>query len=150
MRASPLHLVRRFAGALSRREPPASDESWVRSWLLEGEFDLWSGMPAHDRRHSIDVARRYVTLSADDVRRDEIAAALLHDIGKTVASLGVVGRVAATIVGPRGARFVAYHDHERIGAELCHREGSSHLTCSMIDGSADAGLVDRLRRADDI
>jgi putative nucleotidyltransferase with HDIG domain len=116
---------------------------------LEAEFDLWGSMPVHDRRHSIEVARRYVAL-APDASRDEVAAALLHDVGKVVASLGVGARVVATIVGSRGRRFSAYHDHESIGAEMCRKAGSSVTTVAMIDGTAASELVDRLRRADEI
>lgn len=144
------HLVRRLVGALSRRAPSVDDVAWVDTWLRDGERQVWDGMPVHDRRHSVHVARRYVEMCESDAVRDEVAAALLHDVGKAASSLGIAGRVVATIVGPRGRRFSAYHDHERIGAGICREAGSSALTCAMIDGSADAGLADRLRRADEI
>lgn len=150
MKSSFSHLTRRFLGALSRAEPSNLDVEWVRSHLLEGELGLWRTMPAHDRRHSIEVARRYQSASDVEATRDEIAAALLHDVGKVASGLGVFGRVVATIVGAKGSRFAEYHDHERIGADMCRRAGSSRLTCGMIDGSAGVGYIDRLRRADDI
>ena len=49
--------------------------------------------------------------------RDEMAGALLHDVGKLDAGLGTFGRVLATVVGPRTATVPHYHDHERIGAD---------------------------------
>ena len=105
-------------------------------------------MSVADRRHSIVVARRFMHARPDAVR-DEIAAALLHDIGKIVTNLGTFERVLATIVGPRIDRWRRYHDHERIGSELCRDAGSSSTTLIILtDGDHPvAGLI---RSADDI
>lgn len=148
--AGPVHLVRRFMGALSRAEPLDVDVDWVGTKLLSGEMQLWMAMPVHDRRHSIQVARRYELLTGSTATRDELAAALLHDVGKTASSLGLTGRVAATLVGPRGRRFREYHEHEAIGASMCRTAGSSTTTVSMIEGTGDARTRDLLRVADEI
>ena len=136
------HLGRRFAGSLSRREPDVADTAWVDSQLLEAESQLWHRMSAADRRHSIAVARRFQALGPWS--RDELAGALLHDVGKVDAGLGTMARVAATIVGPRTARFRRYHDHERIGAELLAVAGSSHVTIELVlgRGRAASALTD--------
>ncbi len=136
------HLGRRFAGSLSRREPDVADTAWVDSQLLEAESQLWHRMSAADRRHSIAVARRFEALGPWS--RDEVAGALLHDVGKVDAGLGTVARVAATIVGPRTARFRRYHDHERIGAELLAVAGSPHVTIELVlgRGRAASALTD--------
>jgi hypothetical protein len=130
------HLRRRFAGSLSRREPDVADVAWVDSQLLDGESLLWHRMSAADRRHSIAVARRFDELGPWS--REEISGALLHDVGKLESGLGTIGRVAATIVGPRTARFRRYHDHERIGAELLAGAGSSHVTVELVLGRGQA------------
>jgi hypothetical protein len=96
------HLVRRFVGALRPWGPSAADDRWVHGVLAEAEYDLWVKMPGHDRRHSVGVARRVearlaVTPEAGDDRW--LAAALLHDVGKLDAGLGVVARVGATLAG---------------------------------------------------
>ena len=136
------HLGRRFAGSLSRREPDVADTSWVDSQLLEAESQLWHRMSAADRRHSIAVARRFQALGPWS--RDELAGALLHDVGKVNAGLGTMARVAATIVGPRTARFRRYHDHERIGAALLAVAGSPHVTIELVlgRGRAASALTD--------
>ena len=136
------HLGRRFAGSLSRREPDVADTAWVDSQLLEAESQLWHRMSAADRRHSIAVARRFQALGPWS--RDELAGALLHDVGKVDAGLGTMARVAATIVGPRTARFRRYHDHERIGAELLAVAGSPHVTIELVlgRGRAASALTD--------
>lgn len=140
------HLGRRFAGSLSRREPDAADVTWVDSQLLESESLLWHRMSAADRRHSIAVARRFDDLGPWS--REEIAGALLHDVGKLESGLGTVARVAATIVGSRTARFRRYHDHERIGADLLAGAGSSHVTVELVLGRGRAASA--LIEADNI
>ncbi|HEY4331560.1 MAG TPA: HDIG domain-containing protein [Ilumatobacteraceae bacterium] len=145
-----IHLVRRFVGALSRKAPPTGDDAWARSLLEPAEVALWERMSNADRRHSIEVARRFLA-SVDGEDRDATVAALLHDVGKIESGLGTFGRVAATVVGPRTSRFRRYHDHERIGAEMVRSCGGSPRTAALIDGtSPDAVSLAALRAADDI
>lgn len=141
------HLARRFATSLSRRPPAADDLAWAHAMLLPSEAALWDRMTAQDRRHSILVARRFVE-RLPDATRPEVAAALLHDVGKLEAGLGTFARVAATVVGPRGGRFRAYHDHEAIGAGLLADAGSDTVTVSLVTGHGRAAEV--LRAADDV
>jgi putative nucleotidyltransferase with HDIG domain len=137
------HLARRFVTSLSSREPGVADIAWVDSQLLESERELWHRMAVSDRRHSIAVARRFEALG-DSWTRDEVAGALLHDIGKTATGLGTFGRVVATIAGPRTARFRRYHDHERLGADMVAAAGSSTVTIELMlgRGRAAAALVE--------
>jgi len=142
------HLVRRFAGSLSRRPPAPADEAWVAGLLGGGELALWASMPVADRRHAVEVARR-VQRARPDADRELLAAALLHDVGKLHSRLGTLGRVAATVVGPRTARFRAYRDHEALGAVMAAEAGSSPRTVALVAGGgppADAAL---LQSADD-
>ncbi len=141
------HLARRFATSLSRRPPPATDVAWAHTHLLAAEADLWDRMSVQDRRHSLLVARRFVAL-APGAQRPQVAAALLHDVGKSVSGLGTFARVVATVVGPRTARFRDYHDHERLGAEMLHAVGSAADTVELVQGRGPAAKA--LRQADDV
>ncbi len=144
------HLVRRFVRALSPRPPGHDDIEWANSFLLPSEADLWHSMSVADQRHSIEVARRFSTLVPESPR-DDMAAALLHDVGKLASGLGTFSRVAATVVGPRSRRFRQYHDHEQIGAEMLRSAGSSHETIALVaDTSARRDVAAALRRADDV
>ena len=147
------HLVRRFFTSLSKRPPSTNDVAWVNEKLLANEFALWSRMKPHDQRHSIEVARRFIELHPT-FSRDEVAAALLHDIGKVHSELGVMGRVVATIVGPKGEKFRRYHEHELIGLNLCRNAGSSAETLRLLDWSTQESrnnlIVKLLRQADQI
>ncbi|HAP75265.1 MAG TPA: hypothetical protein DCR14_04215 [Acidimicrobiaceae bacterium] len=143
------HLARRFVGSLSRREPLAADVAWAHQHLLPSEAALWDRMAVQDRRHSLLVARRFVE-RLPDATRHEAAAALLHDVGKLQAGLGTLGRVLATVVGPRGTRFRAYHDHERLGAELLAEAGSDPGTVGLVQGSGRPEAVAALAAADHV
>jgi response regulator RpfG family c-di-GMP phosphodiesterase len=121
--------------------------------LLENEYKLWKRMKSYDQRHSIEVARRFTQMHPA-FTRDQVAAALLHDIGKVESDLGVPGRVIATVVGPVGTSFRLYHDHEKIGLNLCREAGSSDETLRLLDWSNESSrndpIVQLLRQADQI
>lgn len=132
-----LHLARRFAGSLSRREPSAADTAWARVCLTDRETELWRRMSVADRRHAIGVARRVEQALGPAATRPVLAAALLHDVGKIDAGLGTSARVGAIVwAGVRGrdaaatgeGRVARYLRHDAIGARLLHEAGSYPLT----------------------
>src|SRR3954463_16779212 len=124
------HLVRRFVGSLSRREPAAGEREWAESQLIPAEADLWRRLSVADRRHSIDVARRFESMG--QWTREEMAGALLHAIGQLESGLGTWARVAATVIGPRTKRFRLYYDHETIGADMLTEAGSAPVTIYLL------------------
>jgi hypothetical protein len=145
------HLARRLATSLSRREPAVVDAAWAESYLLGAEVQLWRRLDAQDRRHAITVARRFEAIgrtAAMAWSREEMAGALLHDVGKLDSHLGTVARVVATLVGPRTERFRSYHDHEQIGADLLAHAGSSPITADLVSGHGRAAAA--LAAADQI
>src|SRR5262249_43050236 len=93
------HLTRGFFGAVRAREPDTGDRLWVQTVLTAPELECWASMNRADRAESIAVAR----MTARELGRDAdprwLAAALLHDIGKTDARLGPFRRAGATVVG---------------------------------------------------
>jgi hypothetical protein len=132
-----LHLTRRFFGSLSPSPPSTTDDAWVRDILQPTEYALWARLPNHDRRHSIAVARRVQRSLAPTEYSDDdrwLAAALLHDVGKLDARLGVFARVGATLAGAAGGRDMAGVWSEkrgitrRVGLYLRHPElGADHI-----------------------
>lgn len=125
------HLAARFVTSLPPTPPSLDDEMWVDDQLLPGERTLWMQLSNQDRRHSAAVARRFVECRPMATRA-EIAGAILHDVGKIECDLGTFGRVVATLVGPRTRSFVAYHDHEAIGAAMAEAVGSDPATVDLI------------------
>jgi hypothetical protein len=137
----PLHLMRRFMRALWPGPPRARDVAWVEDILEYGELALWRALPNHDRRYSIRVAKEVQARLAGTDHAGEaawLAAALLHDVGKLDADLGVVGRSVATLLGaaagPRRVegwasgvgfrrRVASYLQHDERGAERIRAAG---------------------------
>jgi putative nucleotidyltransferase with HDIG domain len=99
-------------------------------------------MAKADRRESIAVARRTAAaLAGTEWDGDDryLAAALLHDVGKSDARLGPIGRALATMAGAvaghqmapawqaRGGiarRFGVYLRHDEIGAGMLRLAGA--------------------------
>src|SRR5215207_7975845 len=118
------HLARRFFGSLGWRSHSREDEAWAAQHLLVAEQKLWFSMSESDRRHAISVARRVSTALGACADRPVLAAALLHDVGKTASGLGTFGRTVATLVGlVDGRRAQAWNSsagvRRRIALYLC-------------------------------
>jgi response regulator RpfG family c-di-GMP phosphodiesterase len=144
-----LHLVKRFLGSFATAPLSDSEQEWVRDALNVAERDLWRSQAMIDQRHSCDIAKRFVALRPQ-ATRDEIAGALLHDIGKIEAGLGIIARVVATVLPLPTRRFSAYRDHQRRGAQLLQTIGCSETTISLVAGHPDSEALRALCQADDI
>jgi putative nucleotidyltransferase with HDIG domain len=138
------HLVRRFAGSLSTRRPA---DALAVQHLTAAELDLWRRFGPADQRHSLAVTRRLLA-AHPDAPRHEVAAALLHDIGKVDSGLGTVRRVTATLVAGDD-RSRRYRDHERLGAAMLRAVGSDPRIVSIVAGDPSPGR-DRIALADDV
>jgi hypothetical protein len=139
----PVHRARRFVRSLVAIAPGEEDREWAAAQLTPAEQKLFAKMSAVDRAHSIAVARA-VDEHLDRLGHDEdtgwvLSAALLHDVGKTVAGLGTYGRVAATLSGAVGGASMApmwaekrgmtrriglYLQYPKLGADLLAMAGS--------------------------
>ena len=139
------HLTRRFFGSLRPGGPPRAEAEWASGQLLPSELVLWRSMSGPDRRHSVVVARRVEVRLGHEATREVLAAALLHDVGKTQAGLGTYGRVIATVSGAAVARdpetikawtrtrgftrrVGLYLQHPKLGGDLLGMAGSDPLT----------------------
>ena len=121
-----------------------ADEEWAGGWLSEREASLYRTMQPGDRSHAVGVAKA-VSRAVDErpaLRADRdwmMAAALLHDVGKGEADLGVPGRVVATLGAWLGGDDLAhrwsrasgmrhqvglYMRYPDLGAELLAAAGS--------------------------
>lgn len=126
----PIHLVRRFFGSLGSRRPSPADQLWVGALLEHDLARLFWAQPVADQAHGVATARRIAGTAPD--RLELIRAALLHDVGKRHARLGVVGRSLASMVAilrlPLRGRFAAYIRHGEAGADELESVGAGPLT----------------------
>lgn len=142
------HLVKRAVTSFSNDPLSGTDVARVERLLLLEEFEVWWSMQPRDQRHSLQVHERFMRFYPA-AKRTEQAAALLHDVGKTVSSLGWFLRIVATIVGSRGAAFALYHDHENLAVQMLQGI-SEHRTLDLIGGTVDDVVMVALRQADEI
>jgi hypothetical protein len=142
------HLARRAMTSFRNHPLSPNEINVVKGILLPAEFALWSRMQNRDQRHSLDVLRRFDSFFIA-ATRDERAAALLHDVGKCESQLGWVGRIFATIVGPRTDSFRTYLDHEQIGLALISNVSAAR-TSEVLKGDVVDDCVRALRDADNI
>jgi hypothetical protein len=119
-RFRPIHWVGRAARSARPGPPNPKKIEWADEHLTERERDLFAKMSNPDRRHAIGVASHVAAHLDelhldDDRRRAVVAAALLHDVGKTSAGLRTYGRVVATLSGAVGGRTYAEHWQDTAG-----------------------------------
>lgn len=141
------HLIRRFIEMGVPVTSQVADDEYASTVLAEPELDLWRKMSPYDRRHSVGVATRFIAAKPQSTR-DEHAAALLHDVGKSATSLGRLGRSVATVV-PLTRAMVVYRDHERVGAEMLRAIGAAERVVALVSGTIDDPAARALRAADD-
>ena len=112
------HLIGRFFDVLLARPLDQAERAAVEEWLDSSQSEVFFSQPDSDQRHGYNAA--LVVLSAADADASTVRAALLHDVGKRHAALGVVGRSVVSVlirVGlplPRRGRL--YRDHGEIAA----------------------------------
>jgi hypothetical protein len=125
-----------------------------------------------DRRHAVGVARRVERALGHEATRPVLAAALLHDAGKTVSGLRTYGRVVATLSAGVAGRETAeawaqrrgftrrvglYLQHPQLGGDVLALAGSDPLTVAWTrehhqprdQWTLPLSLADALKAADD-
>ncbi len=140
------------------------DDSFAEGLLSAEEFRLYLRMDTRDRSHSIRVTRRLQQLDAG-ADRDLLAAALLHDVAKSLLPFNPWYRVIAHLYRPtglpaaplqRGLRgyLQLREHHERLGARMILEAGASRSVARLLEGMASGGSTDprvrRLKKADSL
>lgn len=122
------HLTSRFFEVVSARPLQEAEAEEVRSLLTPGQSWLFFSQSGADQRHGYEAGQVARTGGLDIAA---VRAALLHDIGKRHAGLGVLGRTFASLAIkarlPLATRWRLYRDHGRIGSGELHAVGSEQL-----------------------
>lgn len=159
-----LHRVGQFWRHTSARV--SLDERREAERILGPELSpLFLGLPINDQRHGLDVLATVTALEGEPSRLLQ-QAALLHDAGKGGVRFSVIDRSLAVFVSAISpslleawlrarpgfaARYRAYADHARIGAEQLRSRGATELAAIVAEHHAAAPSSDvtrRLQRAD--
>lgn len=153
------HLAARFFAAVRARPLTGDEQAWIASRLGPAELAVFADQPVHDQRHGLTAARWMESEARD--RPDMVRAAMLHDIGKRHARLGIPGRVVASLAMklhlPLRGRFSRYRDHGPLGADELRGLGTEAIVWRYarchhgapdpdID-PADLAILDRADRA---
>jgi putative nucleotidyltransferase with HDIG domain len=105
------------------------EQDAVRQWLSEPECSLFFAQAPADQRHGYSAALTVVASGSIDMVT--VRAALLHDVGKRHARLGVIGRVLASVLIllhlPLRGRLGVYRDHGEIAASELAAIGAEQL-----------------------
>lgn len=122
------HLTSRFFEVASARPLGPEEAEETRSWLSPGQAWLFFSQASADQRHGYQSAQVARDGGLDHVG---VKAALLHDIGKRHARLGVFGRTFASLAIkarlPLTRRWRLYRDHGRIASGELEAVGSEQI-----------------------
>ena len=148
MRRARYRLGQFFAHLWPRPLAPR-EQAEIQGVLGAGLAELFRHQTAGEQAHSLRVMRTLAAGGGGYAARSELLqAALLHDVGKTVAPLSLVDRaviVLARRLAPEAARrwgqgqakglrrsFVTAARHADWGADLCAQAGAAPLTVTLV------------------
>jgi len=125
---------------------PKGEHGLLSEYLTPPQAELFLRMPRCDQRHGLDVFRALRGKQHHD--HDLLAAALLHDVGKSDGRLRLWHRVLIVLIEalmpqllerlareePRSWRysFFVHQHHPELGAELAWAAGCSPATVELI------------------
>ncbi len=96
----------------------ASEKAAVESWLTPETAEIFFSQDDPDQRHGYHAALSVIAAGVKD--SDVVMAALLHDVGKRHARLGLLGRSLASVLIlsglPLPERVRMYRDHGLVAA----------------------------------
>jgi putative nucleotidyltransferase with HDIG domain len=154
--------VQQFVWAISGPNA-APDLGELSNLLTEEQTRLFRTLAVVDQRHCLAVARALAQRSETDAGL--LQAALMHDIGKSLAHIAVWERVAYVLLSRVSARLVCriasarrgdvghglylLAHHAELGAQVAAQAGFSEDVVALVRGSGDARRQTALREADD-
>lgn len=135
--------VRRLARSLSSRSAHPED-AWAAAQLTAREACVYLGMDARDREHACRVTR-HLLRDHPEAMPEVVAAALLHDCGKSIRPYRVAERVLVGLVPNRLARLMPFGPlavrayHPELGSELLARAGARPRVARLVARHHHAG-----------
>jgi len=128
--------VRRLARSLSPRLAYPHDR-WATTHLTSAEARVYLGMDPRDREHACRITR-HLLREHPAAAPEVLAAALLHDCGKSIRPYRVAERVLVGAVPNRVARLLPFGPlsvrayHPELGAQLLARAGARPRVAQLV------------------
>ena len=123
------HLAQRFLDVLTAKPLCESEVDSIESWLAPPLRELFLEQHNVDQRHGYQAALNVIDQGFHS--GELVTAALMHDVGKRNAHLGILGRTAASLMImariPLTRRFRVYRDHGTVAAGELAERGASPL-----------------------
>ncbi len=139
------HLSKRFVDVLLSQPLSPNEVDAVEHWLTPKLAAIFFEQPPEDQRHGYHAA--LVVVSHRSASADLIEAALLHDVGKRHAELGIIARSVASVLIRLGLRLphrmALYKDHELTAARELAAAGATRLSVEFAahhHGSRPSGI----------
>jgi len=139
------HLSKRFLDVLLSRPLSSSEVEAVEHWLTPSLAEIFFSQPPEDQRHGYRAA--LIVVSERPSSSEFIEAALLHDVGKRHAGLGIVGRSIASLLIKLGLRLptnmAIYKEHGLLAARELADAGATQLSVEFAahhHGSRPSGI----------
>lgn len=143
------HRLSQFFHYLGNRALTPDEQAEVQARLGPQLAALFALMTPGEQAHSLRVLRAMAAqANGQALPAGVVQAALLHDVGKTRAPVGLLGRVAVVLAGkllpaqsarwgqgaPHGWRrpFVTAAQHAAWGADLCAEAGADPLAVALV------------------
>ncbi|GGJ20818.1 phosphohydrolase [Deinococcus roseus] len=128
--------LKRLARSITPHQANPED-NWASTLLTREEFSVYIQMDPRDREHGTRVAR---TLQADHPAADPelLAAAVLHDCGKSVRPYSVLERVLVGLVPYRFSEHIPAEGvkvrfaHPELGAEMLLQAGARTAVIELV------------------
>lgn len=106
------HLSSRFFDVLLSRRLDTAERATVETWLTPDLAEVFFAQSGADQRHGYEAGLYVIAAGAEP---DLVVAAVMHDVGKRAANLGIVSRVVASLFIMAGLpltpRMQLYRDH---------------------------------------
>nr|WP_221276946.1 HD domain-containing protein [Deinobacterium chartae] len=129
--------IARLARSISAAQA-RPDDAWAAARLNGGELRVYRGMDPRDREHGLRVARALLA-ACPQARPELVAAAILHDCGKSIRTYRVWERVAVGLVPYRVGHALPWQplelrfNHPEVGAGLVRAAGGREEVARLIE-----------------
>lgn len=176
MDSGPIYRMQQFFAALFQRLNN-KDQQFISNYLNIAEASLFNQLPAYEKKHAVNVARKMLALmgdASDSQKRVAVKIGLLHDIGKSQVKISLVNKSLMVMLrfflptfykmmSQKGEahqtnsycrKVYIYDQHAKLGAQMLSRAGEDQVIVDVVSSHtakltpSDKGFLRWLKKAD--